>query len=129
MASSPPAGVQTGQCSDARDSVPATAPEGANDLEAAAQLVVSEQPRKVHGGRVRGQRPVAHVRERLGRAVPGDRRVDEQDRTALAAVAVRDQQRARADVDVARQRRDAQEIEAIDGIECEEPGALAPRNR
>jgi hypothetical protein len=66
---------------------------------------------------------VAHVRQRLRRAVPGGGRVDEQDCAALAAIAVGDQQRAGAEIHVARQRRDAQEVEALDAVEGEQPRA------
>ena len=96
-------------------------------LEAAAQLVVAEQAREEHAGGVGRQWPVAHLGERLRRAVPGDRRIHEQDRAPLAAKAVGDEQRARADVRVARERRDAQQVEAVARVQREEAGSARGR--
>ena len=45
---------------------------------------------------------MAHFRQGPGGAAPGRGRVDEQDRAPLAAVAVRHEQRARAQIDLAR---------------------------
>ena len=93
-------------------------------LEAAAQLVVAEQARKEHAGGVGWQRPVPHFRDRLRRAVPADRRIDEQQRAPLAAEPVRDEERARADVDLAGKRRNAEQVESIGRIERKEARAL-----
>jgi len=70
---------------------------------------------------------VLHFRDGFRGAIPGERRIDEQQRAALAAVAVRDEQRARSDVHVARERRDAKEVEPVDGVEREDPGAARGR--
>ena len=96
-------------------------------LEPPAQLVVAEQAREEHACRVGRQRPVAHLGERLRGAVPRERRVDEQDRATFTAEPVGDEQRARADVHVARERRDAQQVEAVDCVQCEQPGAARGR--
>ena len=61
------------------------------------------------------------------RPCPSARRIDEQDRAALATIPVRDQERARADVNVARERRDAELVESVDGVEREESGTVRSR--
>jgi len=100
---------------------------GAESLETTSQAVEREQPREVHDGVVTRETPFADAGQRDVRAVPGERRIDDQQRPSLPAVAVRNQQRARADVDLAGERRDAQEIDRLDGAQGEQALALCRR--
>ena len=68
-----------------------------------------------------------HLGERLRSAVPAERRIDEQDRAAFAAIAIRDEERARAQVDIARERGYAEQVESVGGVEREDSGSLRSR--
>ena len=96
-------------------------------LEPALEPVVGQQLREVHHRVLAADRQVAHAGDGPIDVGPFRGRIQQQQRAALPAVAAGDHQRARAYRLLARQRRQAQEIEGLDVAEREKPGALGGR--
>ena len=98
---------------------------GTEDLYPAAQPIERLHARVVHDGAVAAERPDAQRIERGGRGSPACWRIDQQQRLPVAAQARRYQQGRQSQVALARQRRDAQQVEAGDALQRKQPGAAA----
>ena len=89
-----------------------------------AQLVVSQDARKVHERVFTLERKLLQALERVIRRVPCVGRIDDQEGAALFAIPLRDQEHGQPHIFGARRRRYAQEIEMIALLEGEQAGAL-----
>jgi len=93
------------------------------------ELRVATQPVEGDDARIAEQRvigtelEVAQAVERVGAGFPRRGRIDDQDRVVIAAPAIGDDERARAHVAVARERRDAQETHFFGRRQREESAA------
>jgi len=74
-----------------------------------AQAIEGLDAREAHQGMFGTELELAQAAQRVVATAPGRRRIDDQHRVTVAAEAARHQQRARADVAVALERRDAHE--------------------
>ena len=92
-----------------------------------AQLVVRQDPRKVHQRVFIGKIPIAQSTQGIVRGLPHGRRINDQQRATLLAVARRDQQRARSHVPISRQRGYAQKIEIFSLMQSEHAGVVQAR--
>ena len=97
---------------------------GCERLEMPAQFVVRQDAREIHERILAGEIPVPQPAQRVIGRVPRGGRIDDQQCAALLAVARGNQQCARPDVVLPRQRRNAQQIEVIGAIEREKAGAI-----
>jgi len=90
---------------------------------AGAQAVERLDAGEAHQRVLRAELELAQAAQCVVATAPGRRRVDDQQRVVLAAVATRHQQSACADVAVALERRDADESHVLGGGEREHAGA------
>ena len=96
---------------------------GREQLETSAQPVEGHHARIEHGRVFAAERPVPHAVESRGARGPMRRRIDDQQRAPLAAEAAGDQQRRQPDILLARQRRNAQQVDVRRGMQREDAGA------
>jgi len=96
-------------------------------LGAAAQAVVCDDTRKAEQRVVGTEVEFAQAPQCVLAGLPGRRRIDDQHRTALAAQPVGHQQHARAEIAVARRRRNADEMHVVGSGQREQ--ARARRRR
>jgi len=88
-------------------------------LGAAAQPVVRDDARETEQRVVRAEVEFAQAPHCVFAGLPGRRRIDHQHRAALAAQPVGHQQHARAEIAVARGRRNADEMHVVGAGQCE----------
>jgi len=92
-------------------------------LGATAQPVVRDDARETEQRVVRAEIEFAQAPQCVLAGLPGRWRIDDQHRTALAAQPVGDQQHARAEVAVARGRRNAEKMHVVGAGQREQPRA------
>jgi len=97
-------------------------------LVAAAQAVKSADAREAHEHILGLEREFAQAVQRLVDGVPGRGRIDDQHGTTFAAELRGDHQHARADVPIARQGRDADEMHVLGSAQGKQAGASLGRS-